>query len=244
MWYCDTVLVYRVAFNCDSMTNTPPPPGQPPPGQNPQTKPPDKTHRWTNPPPPVDKTPLDKPPPQIKSPGQILPGQNPPDNTPRTKPPWTKPPDNPPPRTKSPDNPPPRTISPRQTPQTKPPTRTKPPTKHPNTNHHSKTTQNKPQIPNKTPRGQKPGKIQDGVHFLVSWLQSSMMNGMLYVYIQLQIRYLIASGSSYRWRSCLRGLHDRVRRLATDQVVKGSSPATRHIHYALLINSQTMLNLL
>ena len=31
---------------------------------------------------------------------------------------------------------------------------------------------------------------------------------------------------------------DRVRRLATDQVVECSSPATTHIRYALLINSQ------
>ena len=60
----------------------------------------------------------------------------------------------------------------------------------PNTNHHGKTTQNKPQIPNKALRGQKPGKIQDGVHSKFRWLQSSiindMMNGKLYVYIQLQ----------------------------------------------------------
>ena len=63
----------------------------------------------------------------------------------------------------------------------------------PNTNHHGKTTQ----IPNNAPRGQKSGEIQDGVHFKFRWLQSSiinMMSGKLYVYIQLQMRYLIANG--------------------------------------------------
>ena len=70
-----------------------------------------------------------------------------------------------------------------------------------------------------------------------------MMNSKLYVYIQLQMRYLIASGSTYM-KKLSTGWRDRVRRLATDQVVKGSSPATRHIRYALLINSQNMLNLL
>ena len=51
----------------------------------------------------------------------------------------------------------------------------------------------------KAPRRQKPGKIQDGVHFKFRWLQSSiinMMNGKLYVYIQLQMRYLKGSGSN------------------------------------------------
>ena len=186
--YCDKLI--------DSRTNSPPPP----PGQNP---PMDKTPRGQIPPPdktppdkitpdnsPLDKTPVDKTPPD-KTPPRTKPhGQNPPSKTPFIKPPGTKPPgqnapeQNPPEKT-PPGNPPPTLTSPLQN--------------TPNTNHHGKTTQNKPQIPNKAPRGQKPGKFQDGVHFKFRWLQSSiinMMNGKLYVYIQLQMRYLIASGST------------------------------------------------
>ena len=85
----------------------------------------------------------------------------------RTKPPWTIP------RWTNP--PPPRGQNP---PGQNPPPRTKPP-------------QTKP--PGQNPPG------EDSVHFKFRWLQSSiinMMSGKLYVYIQLQMRYLITSGST------------------------------------------------
>ena len=131
----------------------------------------------------MDKTPLDKTPP-VKTPQTKPPGQNLPDKTPRTKPPRTNPP--PPDKIYPPDKPP----LPSQNMQTKPLT------KRPEHKPLRKTTQNKLQILNKAHRGQKPGKIQDGFHFKFRWLQSSiinMMNGKLYVYIQLQMRYLIAT---------------------------------------------------
>ena len=83
----------------------------------------------------------------------------------------------------------PRAPHPHKTPYRTPRTQTttaKPPRKN-------------PRSPTKHPEDKTPGKIQGGVHFKFRWLQSSiinMMNGKLYVYIQLQMRYLIASGST------------------------------------------------
>ena len=153
----------------------PPPRGRNPPGQNPLDKPlPDKTPQTK----PLDKpTPLTKPSRRKKTRTKPL-GQTPPrTEPPRTKPPGQNPPDKTP-LTKA-QNPLPAQNSLQNT---------------PNADHHGKTTQNKPQIPNKVPSGQKPGKIQNGGHFKFRWLQSSIINDMmnckLYVYIQLQMRYL------------------------------------------------------
>ena len=115
----------------------------------------------------------------------------PPDKTPRTIPlgqPPPPPPDKPlgqnPPDKTTTDNPPP--PPPHPTRQNPPPAQN-PPTKHP---------ERKPPRQNQKP---KTWKIQDGVHFKFGWLQSSISNDMinvkLYVYIQLQMRYLIACGS-------------------------------------------------
>ena len=181
--------------------------GQNPPDKTPRTKPSGQypagqNTRWTNPPPPPwTKPPWTKPtgqtppPPPEQNPPDNLP---PPDKTPRTKPPGQNPP------RQNPTDKTPGQTTPDKSLGENPPGKTPPPSQNPvqnnpNINHHRKTTQNKPQTPNKAPRGQKPGKILDGVHFKFRWLQSSisnMMNGKLYVYIQLQMRYLIASGST------------------------------------------------
>ena len=109
--------------------------------------------------------------------GQNPPGQNPPDKTPRTKPPRTKPP-----RTK----PPHPHKTPYKTPQTQT-TTAKPP-------------RISPRSPTKHPEDKNLAKSKmafilnsDGFRAL---LLINMLSGKLYVYIQLQMRYLIASGST------------------------------------------------
>ena len=102
-------------------------------------------------------------------------------NDSRTKPPQTIPPRTKPPRTHLP-------LHPHKTPYKTPQTQTTT----------AKITQNKPQIPNKAPQGQNLAKskmafILNSDDFRALLL---MLNGKLYVYIQLQMRYLIASGST------------------------------------------------
>ena len=170
-------------------------------GQNPPDKTPRTIPRWTKPPdgqnPPVDKPPPPRQnPPRTKPPGQNHPrtkpprtkppGQNPPDKTPRTNPPRTKPS-----RTKPlGQNPPGKTPHPHKTPYKTPQTQT--------------TTANPPRIsprsPTKHPDDKNLAKSKmafilnsDGFRAL---LLINMLSGKLYVYIQLQMRYLIVSGST------------------------------------------------
>ena len=126
-------------------------------------------------------------------------GQNPPDKTPR----WTKPPrgQNPPV-----DKTPLDKTPPDKTPRTKPP-RTKPPHPHktPYKTPQTQTTTAKPprispRSPAKHPEDKNLAKSKmafilnsDGFRAL---LLINMLSGQLYVYIQLQMRYLIASGST------------------------------------------------
>ena len=120
--------------------------------------------------------------------GQNPPGQNPPDKTPRTIPRWTKPPDgqNPPVDKTPPDKTPPDKTPPDKTPRTKPPL-TKPPHSH-------KAPYKTPQTQNTTAKSKMAFILNsDGFRAL---LLINMLSGKLYVYIQLQMRYLIASGST------------------------------------------------